>query len=192
MAVLFMCKVFIWEDERDSSNRVSELDESTEGHRDFVLNPLFITDLKSHALGSEFKYSDNVGDRKERYSRVVCDKTVAQIVTYLDTTPHSNAITLPIYPHANPWGSPFFPLRSTVDTTILWSTIAYVVRYNPDPVRKCWIVYDKGSFKRVEVLADLSIEDVPDLIRGGGTTSSTFSTVNNIPEVFEEVNDGPR
>jgi hypothetical protein len=181
--LLFITKVFVWEDLRDSSNRVSVLDENTEGHRDFVLNTHFITDLKSHTLGSEFLYSDNIGCRREKYSRVVCDKTVAQIVALMDTTPHTNAITLPIFPHANPWGSPFFPLRTPVDTTIPWATIAYVVRYNPDPAHKVWVVYDKGSFKRVEVLTDLALEDVPDLIRGGGTTSTTFSTVNNIPEI---------
>ena len=181
--LLFKTKVFSWTDLRDSSNRVSVLDEETEGHRDFVLNTYFITDIKSHTLGSSFVYSDNIGDRREGPSLIVCDKTVAQLNALIDTTPHTNSITLPIYPHANPWGTPFFPLRDTVDTTILWCTIAYVVRYNPDPVHKVWIVYTKGSFKRVEVLCDLALEDVPDLIRGAGTTSTTFSSVNDLPEL---------
>ena len=183
MAVPFLCKVYVWEDIRDSSNRVSVLDENTEGHRDFVLNPYFITDIKAHALGSEFKYSDNIGDRRERYSRVVCDHNVAQLIAHAVEVAHTNAITLPIYPHANPWGTPFFPLRTPVDITIPWCTIAYVVRYNPDPQHKVWVVYDKGSFKRVEVLTNLALEDVPDLIRLVGTTSTTFSTVNNLPEL---------
>jgi len=183
--VLFLCKVFEnWTDQRDSSNRVSQADVHGEGHRDVVLNPYFITDLQTHALGSTFKYSDNIGDRRERWSRIICNKTVAEIVAYVDTTPHTNAITLPIYPHSNPWGFPKWPLRTTVDTTIGWATIAYVIRYNPDPQHKCWVIYDKGSFKRVEVLCNLAIEDVPDLIRGGGTTSTTFSTVDEIDNEF--------
>jgi hypothetical protein len=176
MSVLFITKVYLWEDQRDSKNRVSPLDISKHGFREFVLNPYFITDLKTNALGSEFLYSDNIGDRRERWSRIVCDKTVAQIITYSDTAPASTAITLPIYPFNNPWGTPKFPLRDTVDTTIGWASIAYVERYNPDPAHKCWVVYDKGSFKRVEVLTNLALEDVPDLVRGG-STSTTFSTV---------------
>ena len=108
---------------------------------------------------------------------------MAEIIAYADTAAHTNAITLPIYPHNDPWGTPYFPLRDTVDTTIPWCTISYVQRYNPDPQHKVWVVYDKGSFKRVEVLCDLALEDVPDLVRGAGTTSTTFSTVDDIPEV---------
>lgn len=183
MPVLFLTKVYQFEDQRDSSNRVSVLDENTEGHRDMVLNPFFMTDgLVDATYGSSWKYSDNIGDRREKWSRIIIDHTIAEVIAHADTAAHTNAITLPIYPHANPWGTPFFPLRTTVDTTIPWAAIAYAIRYNPDPQHKCWVVYDKGSFKRVEVLCNLALEDVPDLIRGAGTTSTTFSTVDDIPE----------
>jgi hypothetical protein len=173
--ILFLTKVFRpWVDERDSGNRVSKLDYSTEGHRDFVLNPYFITDLLVHASGSTFKYSDNIGDRREKWSNVICDKTVAQIITIADTAAHTNAITLPIHKNNN-------PEKDTVDTTIAWATIAYAVRYNPDPEHHCWVVYDRGSFRRVEVLCHLALEDIVDLVRSG-TTTSTFSTV---PDFFD-------
>jgi hypothetical protein len=181
MPVLFKCKIYRpFVDERDSGNRVALADRPTEYSRDFVLNPLFITNLLSHAKGSTFSYSDNFGDRRERYSTVICNHSVAAIVAHMDETAHTNAITLPIYPNNNPWGTPFYPLRDPVDTTIQWRTIVYVDRYNPDPEHKCWVVYNKGSFKRVEVLCDLALEDIPDLIRGAGTTSTTFSTVDTV------------
>lgn len=183
MAILFIAEVYEpWADERDSSNRVSVLDNSKVGRRDFVLNPFFMTDGKVHAKGSTWKYSDNIGDRREKWSDIIINKTIAQIEALVDTAAHTNAITLPIYPHSNPWGTPFFPLRTPVDTTIPWCTIAYAVRYNPDPENKCWVVYDKGSFKRVEVLCELAIEDVVDLVRQVGTTSTSFSTV---PDFFD-------
>jgi hypothetical protein len=175
MPVLFGTHVYLpWVDARDSSKRVARLDHSPEYKRFFVLNPLFITDLKTHAKGSTFKYSDNFGDRRERWSTVICDHSVAQITTHMDEAAHTNAITLPIHPNNN-------PEKTAVDTTIQWRTIAYVDRYNPDPENHCWVIYDKGSFRRVEVLCNLALEDIPDLIKTG-TTSTTFSTV---PDFFD-------
>ena len=182
MSVLFLAHVYkFWSDSRDSKNRVTTLDHSPQNKRLFVLNPYFISDLKAYTLpsgatGSIFRYSDNIGDRREGPSTIICDKTVSQIIAYADTAPNSTAITLPIYPHAEQWGTPKFPLRTPVDTTIRWASIAYADRYNPDPENKSWVVYDRGSFKRVRVLTNLALEDIRDLVTGG-STSSTFSTV---------------
>ena len=172
MAVLFLAKVYKpWVDERDSGNRVTLLDRPVQYARDFVLNPHFIADLVTHTKGSTFAYSDNFGDRRERHSTIICNKTVSEITAYFDTTPDSNAITLPIYPNNNAEKIP-------VDTTIQWSTIAYADRYNPDPEKNCWVIYDRGSFKRVEVLVNLAIEDIVSLVKTG-TTSTTYSTVED-------------
>ena len=78
---------------------------------------------------------------------------------------------MPIHPNNRIENTP-------VDTTIQWATIAYADRYNPDPENHCWVIYDRGSFKRVEVLVNLAIEDVVDLVRTG-TTSTTYSTVED-------------
>lgn len=172
MSVLFLANVYRpWTDSRDSSNRVSLLDHdpATNLHRQYVLNPLKMSDIITHTLGCTAKFSDNFGDRREKYSQIIINKSVAQIEAILDTTPHTNAITLPICPANNPEKTP-------VDTTILWESIAYADRYNPDPENFCWVCYTKGAFKRVEVLCNLAIEDVVDLVRSG-STSTTFSTV---------------
>jgi hypothetical protein len=172
MAVLFLAQVYRrWTDSRDSSNRVSLLDHdpATNLHRDYVINPLKMSDIITHTLGCTAKFSDNFGDRRERYSQIIIDKTVAEVEAYLDTAPHSNAITLPMCPNNNPEKTP-------IDTTLQWDTICYADRYNPDPENFAWVIYNRGSFKRVEVLVNLAIEDIVDLIRSG-STSSTFSTV---------------
>jgi hypothetical protein len=170
MAVLFIGKIYRkWEDSRDSGNRVGAKSWYPDLVRDFVINPLKISDLKTHAKGSTFLISDNFGDRRERYSRIVCNKTVAQIEAYMDTAPHTNAITLPIHPNNN-------PQKTAVDTTIQWSQIVYADRYNPDPENHVWVIYNRGSFKRVEVLCNLALEDVRDLVTSG-TTTSTFTSV---------------
>jgi hypothetical protein len=173
VAILFKSFLFRpWVDQRDSGRRITSLDHPGTFKREFVINPYFITDLKTHAKGSTFAYSDNIGDRREKWSTVICDKSVAQIQAYLETTPFSHTVTLPIHKNNN-------PENETVDTTIMWSTISYVDRYNPDPENHVWIVYDKGSFKRVEVLCNLALEDVLDLVRYG-STSTTFSTVPDV------------
>jgi hypothetical protein len=173
--ILFLAQVYKpWVDQRDSSNRVTTLDHEPEYKREFVLNPHCISDLKVHTKGSTFKFSDNFGDRREKYSIIICNKTKAQIEAIMDTVPFSNAITLPIHKNNN-------PEKETVDTTIQWAQIAYVDRYNPDPENHCWVVYTRGSFKRIEVLCNLSIEDVVDLVRSG-TTTTTASTV---PDFFD-------
>jgi hypothetical protein len=174
MAVLFHAQVFKpWVDSRDSGLRVTSLDHPTSYKREFVLNPYFISELKTHTKGSTFHYSDNFGDRREGPSTIICDHTVAQIKAHADTTANSNFIKLPIYINNN-------RNNSTVDTTINWATIVYADRYNPNPENTCWVVYDRGSFKRVEVLCNLAIEDVVRLVTGGNTTT-TFSTAIDFP-----------
>jgi len=168
--ILFIAKVYKpWTDERDSSKRVASIDGAS---RDYVINPHFMTDITTNTTyGSNLKYSDNFLDRREKWSTMIIDKTPANIKTYMDATPNSNTIKLPIYPNNN-------PTKTAVDTTIQWATIVYADRYNPDPDNKCWVCYIQGAFKRREVLTALAIEDVMRLVRSGNTTT-TFTSVHN-------------
>jgi hypothetical protein len=156
---LFVVRVWKWEDLRDSSNRI-HASESTSG-RYFILNTNRITDLKDLSTlavaRSSFQYSENPGDRREGLSYIECDHSAAQIIAHFDDVPASQAVTLPIVPYNHPWGTPHFPIRPTVDTTVgIWS-IAIVDRYNPDPNHYVWVTYYKGSFKRMEVLTLIDI-----------------------------------
>ena len=173
--ILFIAKIYQWTDERDSGKRITHLDHPTTTptyHREYVINPHFITDLTTNATyGSNLKYSDNFLDRREKWSTIICDKTVAQIKTYMDTAANSNTIKLPIHPNNN-------PDKTAVDTTIQWANIVYADRYNPNPDNHCWVCYIQGAFKRKEVLVNLAIEDVMRLVKSGNTTT-TFTSVHN-------------
>ena len=174
MPVLFRCFVYSpWVDSRDSSNRVTNLDHPVQYKRQFALNPYYISDLITHTKGSTFKYSDNIGDRREAPSTIICDHTVTQIKAHMASTANSNMITLPIYVNNN-------RNNATVDTTIPWAAIAYADRYNPNPENTSWVIYNRGSFKRVEVLVKLALEDVVRLVTSGNTTR-TFSTASDFP-----------
>jgi len=160
---LFVVRVYDWLDIRDSSNRVHASERLT--GRDFILNTNRITDVTAvtnHAYAkSKFYYSDNPGDRREGLSLVYTSHTVAEIIAHFDDVPASQAITLPICPYNSPYkGNPAFPLRTPVDTTVgIWA-ITCIDRYNPDPTNYVWVTYYRGSFKRMEVLCDLSEFDV--------------------------------
>jgi hypothetical protein len=156
---LFVCRIYEWTDLRDSSNRISA-SEATTG-RQFILNTNRISELKDLSglakAKSSFHYSENPGDRRESLSYITCDHSAAQIQSHFDDTPAHQYVTLAICPYNHPWGTPNFPLRTPVNTTIgVWS-IAIVDRYNPAPNTYVWVTYYKGSFKRMEVLCSLDI-----------------------------------
>jgi hypothetical protein len=173
--ILFKTKIYSWVDERDSSNRVGKvsINRPASGtlYRSFILNPYLMSDIKTATQGSTFQYSDNFGDRREKPSTIICDKTVAQLKAYADTTANSNTVKLPIYKNNN-------RNNATTDTTILWSNIVYCDRYNPNPENTCWVVYTSGSFKRKEVLVALAIEDVSRLVASGNTTRTSRTEID--------------
>ena len=163
MCALFVVRVWKWEDSRDSSNRICAREKTNTfpTGRYFILNTNRIVDLVDLSTLTEakssFYYYDNPFDRRENRSYVECDHSAAQIIAHFDDVPASQAVTLPIVQHNQPWGMPYFPLRATVDTVVgIWA-IAYVDRYNPDPNHYVWVCYTKGAFKRVEVLCTIDI-----------------------------------
>jgi len=180
---LFIANVYVWQDVRDSSNRISASERPI--GRLFILNTNRITDVKELSTlvitRSSFYYSDNPASRREGLSYIECNLSAAQVVAQFDYVHLSNAVTLPICPYNSPYkGNPCFPLRTPVDTTIgLWS-IAYVTRYNPDPSNYVWVCYYKGSFKRMEVLVSLEVDMYPTL------TSTTTGGEGQDEDLFDK------
>jgi hypothetical protein len=167
--ILFIAKVYSWNESRDSGKRKTNLDGAS---REFLLNPHFMTGITTNATyGSNLKYSENFLDRREGLSSLIINKTPAQIVAYANTAAYSNTIVLPILPHNN-------PDKTAVNTTIQWANIVLANRYNPNPGNFCWVTYLEGAFRRKEVLVKLAIEDVMSRVRGGSTTT-TFTSVHN-------------
>ena len=158
-----------WQDKRDSAYRVAPADA---GSREILINPNRVSDLvvdPADANKCIFKFFDNNLDRRESYSTIHADETVQSIIDAGDTAFFSNMITLNIHRYNN-------PNKATVATTIPVSCIAYADRYNQDN-EHCWIVYYNAAFKRREVLADLTIEQLEDIAETG-TTSTTTTTLD--------------
>ena len=155
--MLFLCRVLIWRDVRDSSNRISASEAAT--GRWFILNTNRVTDVVDMSTLAvprcSFYYSDNPASRREGLSYIECAMSSAQVAAQFDVAPVSNAVTLAICPYNNPYkGNPVFPLRTPINTTLgIWS-IAYVTLYNPD-FHYAWVCYYRGSFKRMEVLVNI-------------------------------------
>jgi len=157
-------------DKRDSAYRVAPADG---GSRKYLLNPSHITELivdPSSASKSIFKFFDNHLDRRESWALVHANNTVASIVAAADTPFDSNMITIPIHKNNN-------PLNATTDFTMPSDCISFATPYNPDPNNHCWIVYYLSAFKRREVLAHISLEDLEYLSETGSTTASEFTSL---------------
>lgn len=171
--MFFIATITNWSDQRDSAYRIAPTDKL--GYREILLNPNRISDLVEAGDStiqipkSVFKYFDNPLDRREKWGVVKANIAVSTIINAADTAFASNMITINIHKNNN-------PDNATVATTIPVSCIAYADRYNPDPDNHCWIVYYNAAFKRREVLADLTIEQLEDIAETGATTTSTTTT----------------
>jgi hypothetical protein len=158
--------IYSWQETRDSSYRKAPSDGT---HRDFLINPNRISELitgNDDSLAvptSWFKFFDNFLDRREKWSYVKAYIAKSTIITAADTALHSTMVTLPIHPHNN-------TAKATVDTTLPCSCIAYVDKYNQDD-EHCWIIYYLAGYKRMEVLASYTIEEVELLINHGTLTT---------------------
>jgi hypothetical protein len=152
-----------WTDTRDSSYRKAPADGT---YRNFVINPSHISELivdPSSAAKSIFKYFDNNLDRREGYSKIKANVTVAALQTAADTAFDSNFITLPIHKYNN-------PAKATTNVTMPVEAFSYATEYNPSKNNHCWVVYYLAGFKRREVLVHLSLEDIRRLSATGSTS----------------------
>jgi len=167
----FIATVTNWSDQRDSAYRIAPADS---GSRQILLNPNRISDLKEaddstiQVPKSIFKFFDNHLDRREKWSTIKANIAVSSIIAAADTPFASQMITINIHRDNN-------PNKATVATTMPVACIAYADDYNPLPDTHCWIVYYNAAFKRREVLADLTIEQLEDIAETG-TTSTTTTT----------------
>lgn len=165
--MFILTEVTNWSDKRDSAYRVAPIDGA---HRDFVLNINRFSDIivdPNDVNKSQFKFFDNYRDRRESWSYIKSNTSVAEIIATHDIPLHSNMITLNIHRWNN-------PLKETVATTLPLECIAYLDKYNQDDIH-CWLVYYNAAFKRREVLADITLDTFIDIVETG-TTSTTSTT----------------
>lgn len=130
-----------------------------EGDDSTILNPTV-----------RFKFFDNYLDRRESWSVIKANTSVAAIQAADDTPFFSNMITLPIHRNND-------PDKATVDTTIPVSALAYADKYNRDD-EHIWVIFYNAAFKRREVLTHLTLEQLEDIAETG-TTSTTSTTTTS-------------
>ncbi len=158
-------KITNWSDQRDSAYRIAPADG---GHRHILINPNRISDLIVDPADSDhciFKFFDNFMDRREKWSTIHAEITVAELIAAADTAFESTMITLPIHKHNN-------PANATVDHTIPVYALAYADDYNPLASNHCWVVYYDGAFKRREVLTNLNVKQLEGFAETGNTSTS--------------------
>lgn len=174
--MFIMTEVTLWDERRDSTKKVTTLDENQYGSRWFLMNPNRFVNIKDRSTlavaKSSFLFSENHRDRRENLGYVECNSSPAQIQTAHDTEFASNFLTLPIYPKND-------PARIPVDTMIDVDDIAYFDAYNPDPDNYCWMIYNYKAFKRVEVLVGYNIDQVEDVAETGTTTTTSTTTTSS-------------
>lgn len=170
---LALLQFTVWRDNRDSSNRVSALDENKVGYRWYLINPNRISDMKDLSTlaiaKASFLFSDNHRDRRENNSYCEALASPTTIQTIHDTAFASKFVTLPFFPKNDPTKIP-------VDTTIDVEDIAYFDAYNPDPDNYVWLIYDRKAFRRVEQLVNLNIHQAEDKVNDGSTTTTSTTT----------------
>ena len=175
--MFYQATITKWESLRDSKGRVSAMDGS--GGREFVINPKRLTEIKTKGTGSSFYFFDNHFDKRENGAYIEATDTVTELQEAYDDELQSKFITLPIYRSNN-------PNRATDNVQIEAEMFAYADAYNADN-DKSWVVYIKDGFKRVQVLVDLSLNDIiyntsgdmkfiSEVSLTGGATEDDFTT----------------
>jgi hypothetical protein len=160
-----------WESLRDGRHRVGALDLPT--GREFVINPNRLVDIRDKGTGSKFLFFDNHLDSRENASYVESSDSVTTLQEAYDDDLSSKFIELPIYRDNN-------ISRATDIVRIDSELFAYADANNASPGTSSWVVYIKNGFKRVEVLVNLTLNDIIYYTSGD---MKFFSTINLVAGV---------
>jgi hypothetical protein len=135
---------------RDCKGRVGAIDRTA--GRSFLINPNRLVDIRDKGTGSKFLFFDNHLDSREGASYVEAVESVDELRQAYDDDLSSKVIALPVHRNNK-------PERATDILRIDAEMFAYADTYNPDHT-KCWVIYIKNGFKRVEALVNLSLNDI--------------------------------
>lgn len=179
----FICTVTEWQTQRDGKSRITKLDKT--GTRDFLLNAGRINGLKANGADKcIFYFNEDSTNRRESLSKIYANNTIGEVETSINLQFASKFITLPIY-NKNDVN------RSTSDLTVHSEDVSWADAYKPDPTKGCWLVYNQNSFRRVEVLCSLTLQEIEDLAAGTINTliptfDNTIITWDNILVTFDQ------
>jgi hypothetical protein len=148
--MFYLATITKWQSIRDCKGRVGAIDRAS--GRQFVINPNRLTDIRDNGTGSRFLFFDNHLDHRESPSYVEASDSVDDLKMAHDDDLSYKFITLPVHRNNN-------PSRATDNIQIEADMFAYADASNADS-DKSWVTYIKEGFKRVEVLVDLSLNDI--------------------------------
>jgi hypothetical protein len=117
---------------------------------------------------SDYYYSINPLDRREKPGFIQATSTVAALTTAFDTTLDSNVMELVVYPDHD-------TTVAVVLKYIDYADFSYAYPYESD-WEKSWVVYSTKAFKEVKVLVNNSLAELIDIAATGTTTTTTTST----------------
>jgi len=114
---------------------------------------------------SDYYYSMNPLDRREKPSFIDSASSVANLTTAIDDVLSSNVMVLKTYPNNDITETP-------VDKNIDYSDFAYAFAYEADAT-KSWVVYYAKGFKKFKVLVNNNLAQLVDLAETGATTTTS-------------------
>lgn len=117
---------------------------------------------------SDFYYSINPWDRRDKPHFVQATSTVATLTTAFDTALDSNVMELVVYPDDDVTQTPVAKYIDYEDFAFAYA--------KEDDWTKSWVVYSTKAFKEVRVLVDNSLDELVDIAATGTTTTTTTST----------------
>jgi len=117
---------------------------------------------------SDFYYSINPWDRRDKPGFIQATSTVATLTTAFDTALDSNVMELVTLPNDD-------ITETAVSKYIDYEDFAYAYAYEADSDYS-WVVYTTKAFKEVRVLVNNSLDELIDIAATGTTTTTTSTT----------------
>ncbi len=126
-----------------------------------LLNTNRIGLLEADGSNSQFYYTMNPVDRREKASHIKATTTVANIIVAMDDVLSSNAMSLPVFPNDD-------ITQSTVQKYIDYADFAYAVGHATE-ADKSWVYYYSKGFLRHRVLVDYTLAQLESIAETGAT-----------------------
>ena len=114
---------------------------------------------------SDYYYSLNHLDRREKPGFIDATSSVATLTTAFDTALNSNVMVLKTYPNNDITETP-------VNKNIDYADFSYAYAYEADAT-KSWVIYYSKAFKKIKVLVNNNLAQLIDLAATGTTTTTT-------------------
>ena len=137
-----------------------------------VLNTEFVSELKAHTSGSQFKYHNRPGDRRGGYDKYVVSESVAIVLGSMNAALNAIGLTLGVYPDND-------STQTEIATVFNADDIIAAYPHTSGDRTKSWVLIDEKGGNVRRYLNTSYYVDILDMVRSGATTTtSTTSTTS--------------